>query len=89
MPTTEKFITCTFSDGMLASEYSVTILSSGQKFSLFAPKNSVEVTDKNKGLGLLRVRLVDPRNNVISLPGEIIEQGRRFIEFPPEEMKSV
>ena len=85
----EKFISCTFSEGMLSSEYSVTIHHSSGDFALFVPKGSVKVIDKAKGKGLLRVRIVDQEHNVVALPGEIIDIGRRFLEFSPDELESL
>lgn len=89
MPIPELFIACTFSEGMLPSEYSVTIELPGRDLSLFAPKDEVVVKDEAKGVGLLRVRLVDQDHNVIALPAETIGEGRRFIEYPPDRLESL
>ncbi|MCH8844148.1 MAG: hypothetical protein IID61_14395 [SAR324 cluster bacterium] len=83
-----KYITCTFSAGMLPSEYAVTIKIEGRELSLFAPKTNVVVTDADSGRGLLEVQVVDGDHNVIGLPAEIFELGRRFIEYPIEQLKS-
>ena len=89
MPESKKYITCTFSAGMLASEYSVTIHLAGHILSLFAPKQFVLVQDPDSGGGLLQVDVVDPEHNVIALPAEASELGRRFIEYPLEQLQSV
>lgn len=88
MPTLEKYINCTYSEGMLPSEYSVTIHLGGRDLSLFAPKRYVIVKDREQGQGLLQVRIVDPEHNVIALPAEVSELGKRFIEISPEELRS-
>jgi len=88
MSDSKKYIACTFSAGMLPSEYSVTIHMVGQILSLFAPRQFVLVRDPESGDGLLQVDVVDPENNVIALPAEASELGRRFIEYPLEELRS-
>lgn len=88
MPPQEKFISCTFSDGMLPSEYSVTVHLAGRDLSLFAPKSYVRVIDAVRGKGLLRVRLIDPDHNVVALPAEDSDLGKRYFEVPPGELRS-
>lgn len=84
----KKYIDCSFSAGMFPSEYSVTITLSGQKLSLFAPKDRVLVRDQKSGGGLLQVDIIDPEHNVIALPAEVFESGRRFFEYPLEQLRS-
>jgi hypothetical protein len=85
----KTYITCTFTHGMLPSEYSVTFQLAGTVFSLFAPKSSVVVKDAKSGGGLLQVEVVDADHNVIALPAETAEQGRRFIEYPLDQLRTV
>ena len=66
-----KYITCTFSAGMLPSEYAVTIKSEGRELSLFAPKTNVVVTDADSGRGLLEVQVVDGDHNAVQVAREI------------------
>ncbi len=88
MPESSKYIICTFSEGMLPSEYLVTIQHDGRNLSLFAPRDHVLVVDREKGGGLLQIKVVDPEHNVIALPAESTESGRRFIEYPMEQLQT-
>lgn len=83
-----KYISCKYSEGMFPSEYSVTIQLGGLDFSLFAPRSQVLEIDLEKGRGLLKIQVIDPENNVIALPSEVIESGRRFIEYPLEQLQT-
>ena len=71
---------CTFTAGMFPGEYVATIHYKGGNHSLFVPKS--EVKPKNGDHGLLRVRVVDQEHHVVWLPGELIEDGRWYIEYP-------
>ena len=88
MSDTIKFIACTFSAGMLPSEYSVTIHPEGKELSLFAPKSFVRESVGKEGKGFLEVQIIDPKHNVIALPSEVMETGRRFIEYPLNRLVS-
>jgi hypothetical protein len=83
-----KYIACTIYPGMLGNEYAVEIEVRGTTFSLFADKADVIVADKVPGDGLLRVMIQDARTNLISLPGDTLEQGLRFLEFPIDQLQS-
>jgi len=88
MSDSKKYITCKVSHGMLPSEYSVTFQLAGTVLSLFAPRNSVVVKDPKSGGGLLQVEVIDADHNVIALPAETAELGRRFIEYPLDQLRS-
>ncbi len=88
MAEAKKYIPCSFSAGMLASEYSVTIHLAEKELSLFAPRDRVLVQDQESGGGLLQVDVVDAEHNVIGLPAEVFELGRRFFEYPLEQLRS-
>ena len=83
-----KQITCSYSTGMLPSEYSVTIHIDGRELSLFSPKSFVVEENAEKGEGLLEVQIIDEAHNVIGLPGEVFEIGHRFVEYPMDKLKS-
>jgi len=84
----DKYIECTVYPGMLGSEYGVEIEVRGTTFSLFADKADVQVVGNVPGKGWLRVLIQDEGANLISLPADTLEQGRRFLEYPINELRS-
>ena len=84
----DKYIACIVYPGMLGDEYGVEIEVRGTTFTLFADKADVKVIDNVPGKGLLRVLIQDARANLISLPADTLEQGRRFLEYPINQLLS-
>ena len=84
----DKYLICTFSPGMFSNEYAVEVDVAGTLLSLFAAINDVIVTDQESGKALLRVRVVDPDNEVISLPSETLGHGRRYYQYPLEKLQT-
>jgi hypothetical protein len=84
----EKYIPCTVSAGMLGNEYAVEFEVQGTAFSLFADKADVKVIDTVPGKGLLRVRIQDAGANLIALPADTLEQGRRFLHYSIDRLLS-
>lgn len=78
----EKFITCTFSPGMFEGEFAVLLNINGTVLSLFASQDDLQIIDESEGKGKLRVTVWDATNNLIALPSETLEQGRRYLQYP-------
>jgi hypothetical protein len=88
----ESLLRCTVTPGQFSDEYAI----SGGDFSLFAPKDSVEL-DREPSRddpveGWLRVEVVEPANGegkvVVRLPSEAIEAGY-FVIVGSDRLKSV
>jgi hypothetical protein len=73
---------------MLGNEYAVEFEVRGTLFSLFADKADVKVMDSVPGQGLLRVRIQDANADLIALPAETLEQGRRFLHYSIDQLLS-
>lgn len=86
--TARKFLACTVSPGMFPDEYVVEIEVEGAKFSLFVDSSDVQVVDTESGRGLLRVWVQDAAHDLIALPSETLEQGRRYLQYPVEKLRS-
>jgi hypothetical protein len=82
-----RYLDCTFSAGMLGNEYAVEIHIAGTTFSLFADKEDVQVVDEASHRGRLRVWIQDASANLISLPADTLEQGRRFLQVPIDQLR--
>ena len=86
--TEEKFIACTFSSGMFEGEYSVELDINGTLLSLFASRDDLKITNESEGKGKLRVTVWDEAKGLIALPSETLEQGRRYLQYPIEQLLS-
>lgn len=84
----ERYIDCTYSQGMLRDEYAIEVTTHGTTFSLFADKSDVKIVDESEHKGLLRVLVQDADANLIALPAETLEQGRRFLMYPIDQLRS-
>ncbi|MBI4081273.1 MAG: hypothetical protein HY423_01550 [Candidatus Lambdaproteobacteria bacterium] len=74
------------SPGMFPSEYAVTIQLGDKEFSLFADRRDVKLLDAETGECLVRVRVFDKKKQIISLPGETLENGRQFAVYPIDQL---
>ena len=72
---------------MFSNEYAVTITFGEDSFSMFASRDAV--VPKEPGKGLLNVQLIDEKKGLVWLPGETLEQGRRYIRIPEGMFRSV
>lgn len=86
--TEEKFIACTFSSGMFKGEFAVEIDINGTLLSLFASRDDLKITDEREGKGKLRVTVWDETKGLIALPSETLEQGRRYLQYPINQLLS-
>lgn len=86
--TEEKFIACTFSSGMFEGEFAVEIDINGTLLSLFASRDDLKITDEREGKGKLRVTVWDKTKGLIALPSETLEQGRRYLQYPINQLLS-
>ena len=86
----DTYIACTVFPGMLGNEFGVEIEVHGTTLSLFADQQYVKVmgTGTVPGIGLLRVWIEDAGANLIALPAETLEQGRRFLQYPIDQLRS-
>ncbi len=86
--TKERFIICTFSSGMFEGEVAVELEIRGTVLSLFASRDDLENTDEKAGKGKLRVTVWDEAKELIALPSETLEQGRRYLRYPLSQLLS-
>ncbi len=86
--TEERFITCTFSEGMFDGEFAVVLDINGTVLSLFASQDDLKITDEREGKGKLRVTVWDEAKGLIALPSETLEQGRRYLRYPISKLLS-
>ena len=83
-----KFLPCLVFGGMFSDEWAVEIKIKEETLSLYAKKQDVQVLDQSANTGLLRVKIWDATDNIIALPAETLEQGRRFLVYPISELQS-
>lgn len=83
-----KFLACVVSPGMFPDEYVAEIEVDGARFSLFVDSADVQIIDAKSGQGLLRVWVQDSAQDLIALPAETLEQGRRFLQYPVGKLRS-
>lgn len=81
-----RFIPCIYQHGMFEGEYAVELNIRETILSLFVNAEDLIVSIPCDGMGLLRVRVQDKEKNIISLPSEILEQGRRYLQYPIDEL---
>jgi len=86
----DLFIPCHVDKGLFSNELSVEFELYETPFSMFAPKDSVVLKGELPGEGLLRVSVVEKKKglNLIELPAETIQQGRRFMRVYPDVLVS-
>lgn len=82
----ERFIACTFSSGMFEGEFAIKLDIHGTVLSLFAGRDDLKITDEKEGRGKLRVTIWDEAKELIALPSETLEQGRRYLRYPIDQL---
>jgi hypothetical protein len=75
-----RYIECEYEPGMFSNEYAVTLTFGEDVFSMFTSRD--RVIPKSPTKGLLKVKLMDEKDRLVWLPGETLEQGRRFMRVP-------
>lgn len=88
-PMSDKYTPCKYSPGMFEGEYAVEITLHGTTVSLFADEDDLIIIDPGSGMGLLRVTIQDEGGDLIALPAETLEQGRRYLRYPINQLRSV
>ena len=74
-----KWLPCSVSPGQFPNEYAVSGMQyNGKGFSLFAPQETVVPPPSGEGEGLLKVEVVDQRDELVlvRLPAEPFENGQ-------------
>ena len=84
----ERFIICTFSSGMFEGEFAIELDIRGTVLSLFASRDDLKITNEKEGKGKLRVTVWDEAKGLIALPSETLEQGRRYLRYPIDQLLS-